>query len=224
LKLVSIDLETLSLSPNAVVYDIGVATFEYSGPPVGGAHPLHSVPTPAYSELVKQIRTCSYFPDRKSQVRRGRKTDPSTIEFHNQLAYSRGQTADEYYPEPSGWIADILNSLREDCANADEIWFNGTSFDCPILKTLQEQYCFDAAGSEPLWNYKVERDLRTLRALHNEDYRLMSDHKDLLPTIGPAHTGAQDAQWNLCVRLWDILCTSSGTFPYPTDVYTKSLA
>lgn len=174
----ALDIETLALRSRALVLDIAVVVADLDVWKRDWAAPI------AVKDVLK-VR-----PSFVEQLKLGRAIDPGTIEFHEkqQGADKFAQhllTSNEY---PTSSVQDALNSVRKFMRTSGPVWINGLSFDPMVLRTLAEDI-----GDEdrPLWNFRDELDVRTVRKLHPAlDVKLEG---------GPAHDAHKDSLWNLAV-------------------------
>ena len=78
-------------------------------------------------------------------------------------AWIEGEDAENYYAalQLFGiWVDSVRKSAGEDGIT---IWGNSSSFDNEILRAAYKYCCVDAP-----WNFREDRDFRTLRALYKE--------------------------------------------------------
>lgn len=167
---VSLDIETLSLKPNAVVMSIGACTADK------GFH-------------------CYLL--QEPQIFKRRDVDPETIEWHrnDHLALFTTQTTQCSLRGLSpavaletlcAWFA-ALQTQHE--GNEIQVWMNSPSFDGVILQDLANDF------ATPLpWTFRQERDLRTLKALASQ----CCDGQVILPDKpNNAHDALADAKYQL---------------------------
>jgi hypothetical protein len=129
---VMIDTETLGKSPGCVVVAIGVV--EWS---------VDAGVTDIWERSVN-IESCQ---------EAGLDIDAGTLTWWlNQSPAAREQL------DGGDDLERVLRDLRDQVADADEVWANTPRFDCSILRAV-----FEAVGLEPPWRYWEERDYRTLR-------------------------------------------------------------
>lgn len=146
---IMLDLETLSLNPNAVVTQIGFALFDL---------------VPKEGQINGIIDSGCYHLDIESQMKMGRSITWSTIEWwlrqekeaQNKLVgatrMSVRSAIDQFFMIPNeyglGWT------------DFEGVWANGTNFDLPIIEDLL--FCYDYKTP---WHYRAPRDTRTLAML-----------------------------------------------------------
>lgn len=163
---VSIDLETLSLRPNAVILSVGLVAFHSEMPdfkPIKQAHVF----------LHQGIN---------AQLRRNRVIDGDTILWWfsqpNVTQFKR------YEDDPQPDITYALHELHEffdqipDC----KVWGNGSDFDVANLATLFQDFGFPVP-----WKYNHVRDLRTLANA--------SKNKVTVTFTGEQHNALNDAMY-----------------------------
>jgi hypothetical protein len=149
-----LDIETLDLSPSAVVMDIGVVIYD----------------------LEKQVEVCAtnLTPSISEQVIVGRTVSKDTINFHVRNYH---KTLDSLVAHTSSFrptIASVFNSMEELLSPVSEIWINGLSFDPVVLRSL-----FTSRGIDRLpWSYSKEVDVRSFRTLFKK-YGLIGDMRAL---------------------------------------------
>lgn len=167
---VSLDIETLSLKPNAVVLSIGACTVDKD----------------FHGYLLQE-----------PQIFKRRDVDPETVEWHrnDHLTLFTAQTTQCSLRGLSPAV--VLESLYawfaalqlQHCGNEIQIWMNSPSFDGVILQNLANDF------ATPLpWTFRQERDLRTLKKL------ALVLEPDLMDAIQPnnnAHDALADAQHQL---------------------------
>ena len=137
-----IDLETLSLANNAVVMQIGWATFDPKE--MGGV-----IDSGAFSMNAKE----------QMEVK-GRELSYSTFEWWmRQSDDARTKLVNRVSMDTMPEILDAFTAHFE-WVNIEGVWANGILFDLAILVNLFDQY----DRSVP-WHYRSPRDFKTLRAL-----------------------------------------------------------
>lgn len=191
-----LDIETLDLSPSAVVMDIGVVIYD----------------------LEKQVEVYAknLTPSISEQVIVGRTVSKDTVNFHVRNYH---KTLDSLVAHASSFrptVASVFNSMEELLSPVSEIWINGLSFDPVVLRSL-----FTSRGIDRLpWSYSKEVDVRSFRTLF-KNYGLSlgggnggdggdggDDGKHRA-----VHEAIADARWNL-----EIARSVHTTF---RDVYTN---
>jgi hypothetical protein len=171
-----LDIETLDLSPSAVVMDIGVVIYD----------------------LEKQVEVCAtnLTPSITEQVIVGRTVSKDTINFHVRNYH---KTLDSLVAHTSSFrptVASVFNSMEELLSPVSEIWINGLSFDPVVLRSL-----FTSRGIDRLpWSYRKEVDVRSFRTLFKKyglslgggdgDGEGVEQHRAV-------HEAIADARWNL---------------------------
>lgn len=141
-----LDLETLGKGPNAPIVAIGAVCIK-------GAKPV--------DELYRRARLESAM-----HPTFGRQPDASTIQWW--LQQSTEARAEIDGSQPSNDIFSALRQLADWMAiYATEseaiVWGNGSSFDNVILRST-----FEACGLSLPWQFRHDRDLRTILALYPE--------------------------------------------------------
>ena len=178
-----LDIETLSLEPDAVVFEIGIVVYNTSSPNF-------------HSRLIK--------PRISDQIVAGRRIDQSTIDWHvntvhggDRVGFS-SRLSEHCYQENSISASPSVayDIVKADLADVDEIWINGLSFDPVVLSSLF--YAYHPGRESIPWNYKKEKDVRTI---------LPSISKPGFPSVSlPAclqtdhllkHHAVADSTWNV---------------------------
>lgn len=175
-----LDIETLDLSPSAVVMDIGVVIYD----------------------LEKQVEVCAtnLTPSISEQVIVGRTVSKDTINFHVRNYH---KTLDSLVAHTSSFrptVASVFNSMEELLSPVSEIWINGLSFDPVVLRSL-----FTSRGIDRLpWSYRKEVDVRSFRTLFKKYGLSLGDGEDGGDGDGEGveqhravHEAIADARWNL---------------------------
>lgn len=132
-----IDIETLSLEPNAVVFQIGAVVFDMSGN--------------INSEAI-------YHVDILPQIMKGRHFDPETQKWWMQQDPSAWwrQLLNTNTVE---FAIFGINDLHEQY-QCSSVWANSPSFDCVTLRSLAKDF-----GTELRWDFRSEMDLRSLKKI-----------------------------------------------------------
>lgn len=174
MKHIMIDIETLGLSADAVVTEIGACVFSSEG--VSDEKHFHEFLSPAL------------------QINNGRTVDEGT------LAFRAKETEATLYESMTNGISALhtVHYFREwYCSNFSRteeppfIWCNGTDFDAAILEDLFRQY----GGVVEPWKYNHFRDLRTLRTaaelLGIKVEKRKNDHNALNDALNQAAEAAE---------------------------------
>jgi hypothetical protein len=167
-----IDLESLSLKPNAALVSIGAVMFDENGIHGELYIPIKLESNPADADV--DVSTVAWWMNQSDDARRvfadtAKKWEltDALLELHNFI---------------------IINTRR---AEDFEVWCNGADFDFSVLK-----WHYVNQGWDLPWNYKQQRDCRTLFALR-------PDIKDKLKaaSTGTHHNAYDDAIWQAEVTL-----------------------
>ena len=154
---VMLDIETLSVAPNATILTIGAIKFSRTGN-------LKSMDQ--YEQFYIRV-------DPKSCESLGSYTDPSTVKWWE------SQSKEAYYEaieHPDRVPIEIaLKELSKWIGNSKIIWANSPSFDCVILETAYRQ-----CGIQVPWKFWLIRYTRTL-------FDLAGVKKNDLPDNGEHH-------------------------------------
>lgn len=132
---VMVDIETLGTEKGAAILSIGAVTFDREG--------VHET---FYRNI--DLETCE---------QAGLEVDTGTLAWW----LDQGEEAQDVLRGGE----DLETVLRDfstfyDAHKADEIWANSPSFDCEILA-----HAYDALDLDLPWDFREERDYRTLREL-----------------------------------------------------------
>lgn len=161
-----LDLETLALSPKAVVTQIGFALFdlEPSSGAIGGI-----------------IERGCFFLNPEDQINNfGREVNWSTVAWWlTQEEAARKQMAE--LGEFTRAVLEKFNIIFS--SDIKNVWGNGSHFDIPIMESLLQDF-----GFKTPWHYRAPKDCRTLAMLVPED------KKDLVQVKNPIkHSAMHDA-------------------------------
>lgn len=142
MKDVMLDLETLSLSPRAVVVSIGAVYFDPASDHLGAP----------FSLRLGNLR---------EQTERGRDIDPDTITWWmSQSPEAQRQT---FLEGTQVNTAAALSSFADYIGREGKdvrVWGNGAAFDNVVMKSLYKDF-----GIPLPWSYKNDRCFRTLASL-----------------------------------------------------------
>lgn len=146
---VMLDLETLSLAPNALILSVGAVAFNLQS-----------------AETTHFYYTVDYTRQQTGQFH----CDISTMKWWlTQEEAARKEVACK--GTPLGKVCEEFNAFFR-TTNAKEIWANGADFDIPMLA-----HAFQVAGyNGPPWQYSQTRCYRTMRALAKQQ---ISDWQDV---------------------------------------------
>lgn len=141
---IMLDLETLALTPNAVVVAIGAVFFDPYSDELGATYDVR----------------CS---DLREQVAAGRYIDPDTVSWWMRqennakaMTFAAQDKACSTYYALNGFER-FLGPLKDQV----RIWGNGAAFDNVVLRSL---YCRAFDYEEAPWSYRNDRCFRTLKA------------------------------------------------------------
>lgn len=146
-KHMMVDLETLGLRPDAVVFQVGITLF---------------CPTIQAPGLDHAFKSFGWYLNTKEQLDLGRRIETDTLNFWLSAGelfkhhLSKLETDAVKLHVLRGQLRQIwLEMMAEDA----KIWANGIAFDIPMLEGLME---YDVP-----WKYSNVSDYRTLRKFHN---------------------------------------------------------
>lgn len=162
----SIDLETLSTQPNAIIISLGAVAFN-----------LDEIDL--LEDLESESRTFHCYFELNDQLHRGRIMDPDTI-----MWWMKQNTTARFAIAEAARVHVVtgLSAFTEQCKTwgVTRFWGNGAGFDNVILRNMYEAY-----GLLCPMKFYNDMDLRTIKML--ADY----DGKDL--TRGTKHDALADA-------------------------------
>lgn len=138
MKMVMVDLETLSTTKNALILSIGAVVFD-----------MYNVLNETFYQNVEALHQFSF-----------RHTDTKTIEFWDRPEQKEAKAS---LTENAVGLKDALQSFRTWCLKDTDkediqLWCNGTSFDLAILETAYKDI-----GTPMPWKFFNERDYRTMK-------------------------------------------------------------
>lgn len=177
-----LDIETLSLETNAVVFEIGLVK---------------------YDTETRDFSSTLILPDISQQVGAGRRIDQSTIDWHVNTIHGGSRNA-FLARLAQAWrgdgdhttVSDAHWNIGDFLKDADEIWINGLSFDPVVLSSLFVPY-YPGRESVP-WSYKKESDVRTTRrTLAMPNFPSIPIPECLDTTGRQTHFAVVDATWNV---------------------------
>ena len=148
-----IDMETLAVSPRAVILSLGAVHFDPYGDRI-------------YDELYFKI-------DLDDQDKLNREIDPNTIEWwgkQDPAIMEEAFSSDNRIP-----LIEAVEKFHKFSWGCDKFWSHGATFDLVIIEDLYRQL------NKPLpWNYWQLRDTRTLFDLgHDPEMSKESKHDAL---------------------------------------------
>lgn len=138
MKIMMVDIETLSTSVNALVLQVGICVMDTKDGSFSEAIELNLDPELQGRDI--DFATVAWWIGQNQSVSK-------------KVFLNRGDLT------PPSVVYQTIHGLMQNC---EEIWANPPSFDLSILKTLFQRHGF----SEP-WPHQVQRCLRTARALRD---------------------------------------------------------
>lgn len=136
---VMVDIETLSVAPNACILTLAVQQF----------HPLKDNDYDKLTHVYRRISVESQ-PDRH--------VDDNTLAWwakQPELSKKEAFSESDRYP-----LLDVLNEIRPLIWQSEYVWIQGPTFDLSVLKNAYESY-----GIKEPWKYFLVRDSRTVFSL-----------------------------------------------------------
>lgn len=143
-----IDIETMSLYPDAAVVAIAAIVFDDN-----------SVAGPAFEEFIDPTDSPGHIDDTTMAWWRQQKAYPDVFKGRHTATFATNAFA--------AWLRMVLEHYK-----VEEVWTNGTDFDLPILRNL----FIETAVPWPI-SHKLYRDVRTLRKIA-ETFRLNIPEKE----------------------------------------------
>jgi exodeoxyribonuclease VIII len=159
-KHLMVDMETMAVSPNAVVLSLGAVHFD----PYGTGHS---------NSLYFRI-------DIDDQDALGREVDPGTLEWWSRQPPAIMEEA--FSPDNRIPLVEAMDRFHKFAWGCSAFWSHGATFDLVILENIYHQL------NKPLpWNYWQLRDTRTLFDLgHDPEMPQGSKHNALEDAIRQA--------------------------------------
>ena len=166
---VMIDIETLAVTPDALILSIGAVLFDPLGWSPDGT--------------LQDAGTFHMGVERQLQIDMGRKIDASTLDFWLERD-DKARDAVFFMPGRET-LPVVLQVLRLFVHNAQPagVWAMGPNFDLTILEHAYRQ----CSGVIP-WSYSAHRDVRTV-------FELASLDRSSVPPVGISHNALDDATW-----------------------------
>lgn len=172
-KHLMVDLETMAVSPRAVVLSLGAVHFNPYGNGYG-------------DKLYFKI-------DLDDQDKLGREIDPNTLDWWAKQDPAIMEEA--FSPEGRISLADAMDQFHKFAWGCDCFWSHGAGFDIVILENIMRQL-----GRSLPWNYWQIRDTRTIFDLgFDPDMPQGSKHDALQDAIRQA-VGVQNIYAKMKIR------------------------
>lgn len=213
----SVDIETLDLSQNCVVYEIGII-FTNVLPRAGRlwgtkdiATLLHMGETQTGLVFEREVLKISII----EQMLNGRTVDQGTLDFHSREMRKRGLEAADFFTAHEKNASRVAVARKLLCAafakhKPKEVWVNHTSFDIPRITGA----LFNNEVNALPWNFRAECDIATAKVAYR--WRLNSLDSKLKPDplrfpdaeLDEKHDSIADCLYNLSalsVCLFDVI-------------------
>lgn len=196
-----LDIETLSLSMDAVVSEVGMVVANMNR---------------WYEPDESSIKTFEWkLPVVEQVMEYQRSITQETLMFHfsvfKEATFELLFGTPEKFREKESLKSSLLR-LRMECERLDELWMNHPTFDSGRLHSLYESvkkkqvltpgpFGFDIwsdaiSRGNGLWSFRIERDIATIRKAIPEEFM------QNLPVVEKGrvqHRGVDDAKWNMAV-------------------------
>lgn len=174
----ALDIETLGMSHNAAVVELGVVTAVFD--------------LDSYGKLdITNVNSELMSFDVVDQVTRGRVIDADAYAFH---VKNQGHEATAAMISKGLGLSieaqhDMFRRLENTLKEYNEIWINGLSFDPAFMQSLVRTYEYKTKRDmDSLWYHHLERDTRTIYRTFPLPDRENKNVK---------HRAVDDAVWNL---------------------------
>jgi len=172
-KHMMLDMETLAVSPNAVVLSLGAVHFD----PYGTGHS---------DSLYFRI-------DIDDQDALGREVDPGTLEWWSRQPPAIMEEA--FSPDNRIPLVEAMDRFHKFAWNCSAFWSHGATFDLVMIENIYKQL-----NKALPWNYWKLRDTRTLFDLgHDPEMPQANKHNALEDAIRQA-VGVQNVYRKLNIR------------------------
>lgn len=150
---IMVDIETLGVSPDSVILQIGAVGFNTAGMDSKGFECNVSVLDQlAINNSIDSQTVGWWFDTVDSDARHSVFGRDNIIPLHDAL-----DTLNTY----------IKRSLAVNKTKSDKVWANSPTFDLTILRNAMQK-----CGIEPAWKYYEEADVRTLKYICNEELKI----------------------------------------------------
>ena len=176
MKRTMLDIECLSLRPEAVVLQIGYCTYDFKE----RKYVDYGIP----KEIIGNVSGAGFLNlCVDSQLKSGRVIDFDTIRWWMDVD---AKVREDVFSTTFGrsTTKDAFESLAYVCKDSDEIWAGPAMYDLPIITSLFE-------GRKPWIDFRKERCLSTF-GKQIDPLRTLAP-----PENGSAHNGAADAKWQM---------------------------
>jgi hypothetical protein len=187
--LAGLDIETLSLENDAIVFQVGIAVSTFVPP--------SKYPTPTEEDQIFRPEVYSFGVNILEQMVAGRSYSKDTLDFHRKVAASTTNHSldtvsgiNAYFCQDTSFVcSEAASNIRRILSNADEVWINHPEFDLPRLFGA-----LNITTKEPLFDFRRVRDVCMARksGLRLPDVANGNRHR---------HDASLDASWNLQIAL-----------------------
>lgn len=170
---VALDLETLGTTPGSVILQIGAQAF-------------------TASESILGIQTmCDIYIDSLISYSAGFHKSPDTVDWWNNQNPETRRCVFSGTTAPYQALMEF-NTYMKGLGDKRSVylWGNSNRFDCGLLEAYYRHY-----GQEIPWDFRNERDFRTLTALYPHLYASAK----MQYTNEEQHNGYWDARWESCI-------------------------
>jgi len=172
-KHLMIDMETMAVSPNAVVLSLGAVHFD-----------------PYSSDIMDEI----YFKiDLDDQDKLGREIDPNTIDWWSKQ--DPGIMEEAFSPDGRLPLVTAIDQFHKFAWGCGAFWSHGATFDLVIIENIYRQL-----GKPIPWQYWQLRDTRTLFDLGHDPEMPKESKHDALADAKRQAIGVQNIYRKLNLR------------------------
>lgn len=186
-----LDIETLSLEQDAVVFQIGVAIDTFIPP---STYPIPENELRIFNPTTKSIGL-----EVMGQLMEGRSVSKDTMDFHRKVAAKHGLdivndvvVRDLYFHQAEIQrysLKEAREVLFKLLSSVHEVWINHPEFDLPRLKGALQ-----VKEASPLFDFRKVRDIATIRKSGISLPKIENSNRE-------RHDAVLDATWNLQVAL-----------------------
>lgn len=199
----AVDLESLDLTQNCVVYEIGVVFTNFLPVPTRLWRPsdLQTLRFKA-QENGRVFTSYTFKLSIMEQVLNGRTVSQDTLEFHKKAMPKRGINIYDYFTEHEREAERLYNArklLKQafDYHKPTELWCNHTSFDMPRIAGA----LYNGEANALPWHFRTELDIATAKLMFRKERKIKKGDTDPLnfpaPVVEERHDSIADCLYNL---------------------------
>lgn len=199
----AIDLESLDLKQNCVVYEIGVVFTNFLPVPTRLWRPsdLQTLCVKA-KDAGRVFNAYTFKLSIMEQVLNGRTMSQDTLEFHKKAMPKRGIDVRDYFTDHEREAERLVNARKLltqafDLHKPTEVWCNHTSFDMPRISGA----LFNGEANALPWHFRTELDIATAKLMFRKERNIKRGDTDPLhfpePEVEERHDSIADCLYNL---------------------------